>query len=92
MDFKINIERITRKERGRLCSRSSAIHILVLPEMRDVSDHSARTQRHFLPHAIIYDADRGFQAEHPRVLLAEERDGDGHPKLDVPLVLAHLRL
>ena len=86
----MNVSR--EREWGRLCPRSSAIHILVLAEMRDISDHCARLQRHLLPHAIIYDADRGPQTKHPRVLLAEEGDGYGHPELDVPLVLANLRV
>jgi len=60
--------------------------------MRDISDHSTRMQHHLLPHAVIYDAERGLETKHPRVLFAEEGDGDGHPELDVPLILAHLHV
>ncbi len=60
--------------------------------MRDVGYDRARKYRHLFPHAVVHGTDGSIQAKHPRFLLAEERDRDGHPELDVPLVLAHLRV
>ena len=58
--------------------------------MRDVGYDGARKHRHLFPHAVIHGTDGCLQSKHPRVLLAEERDRDGHPEFDVPLVFAHL--
>ena len=60
--------------------------------MRNIGHHGARIHRHLFPHAIVHGSHGGSQAEHARVLLAEKGERDGHPELDVPLVLAHLRV
>ena len=59
--------------------------------MRDVGYHGARKYRHLFPHAVIHGTDGGLQPKHPGLFLAEERDRDGHPEFNVPLVLAYLR-
>jgi hypothetical protein len=76
----------------RLAPGSGAIHIFVLAQMRDVGYDGARIHGHLFPHAIVHNTDRRLQAKHTRLPLTKERDGDGHPELDVPLVLADFRV
>ena len=60
--------------------------------MRNIGYHGARIHRHLFPHAVVHGTHGSPQAKHARLLLPEQRHGHGHPELDVPLVLAHLRV
>src|SRR6266566_9996307 len=84
-----NMQKKKKKNSG---SCSSSIHILVLAQMRYIGYHGARIDRYLFPHAVIHGSYGGSQAKHARVLLAEERERDRHPELDVPLVFAHLSI
>jgi hypothetical protein len=81
-----------KKESKNSGPRSGSIHILVLAQVRNVGYHGARIYRYLFPHAVIHGSYGGSQSKHARVLLAEERERDRHPELDVPLVFAHLRV
>jgi hypothetical protein len=81
-----------KERRKNLGPRSGTDHIPVLAQMRDIGYHGARIHRHLFPHAVIHGTHGSPQAKHARLLLPEQRQGDGHPELDVPLVLAHLRI
>src|SRR6267154_3909178 len=86
------IRKYAKRKKKSSGPHSGSIHVLVLAQMRDIGHHGARIHCYLFPHAVIHGSYGGSQAKHARVLLAEEREWDRHPELDVPLVFAHLRV
>ena len=91
MITRVRFEKSEQKKKG-LAPRRGADHFSVLSQMRDVGHDGARIHGHLFPHAIVHGTDGGSETKHTRLPLVEQGDGDRNPELDVPLILANLRV